>query len=466
MPSTLAWEEMSQSSIIRDPVVDATLEAYNMKKIIRGQIFYFINDPTLYTNPDDFMRYYEDGGLVISDGYIVDIGTYEEMQSKYIQASYDDYSGMLIMPGFIDTHIHYPQTPIIGSYGKQLLDWLNEYTYPVEEMFSSPKYAKGASKDFIKELFKNGTTSCAAFSTEHKTSVNALFKVASDFNMRIITGKVLMNRNAPAALEDTVKEAYAESKELIETWHKKGRNLYAITPRFAITCSMSELKVAGLLHKEYPDTYIQTHLAENKDEIKQTMDLFPDCTDYLNVYEKAGIVTDSSIFAHGIYLSDSELDRIKCAGSFISHCPTSNLFLGSGLFNMQRVNNKRVTTTIATDVGAGTSFSMLQTLNEAYKIQQLNRYVMNTFESFYKITLGAARALKLENKIGSFSLGNEADFIVIDYVAQYIQKIRMEYLKSCDKWDVENMLFGLQIMGDSRNIKATYVMGRKIDLTD
>lgn len=436
------------------------------KKIIRGQIFYFINDPTSYPNPDDFMCYYEDGGLVISDGYIVDIGKYEDMKSKHTQASCDDYSGMLIMPGFIDTHTHYPQTQIIGSYGRQLLDWLKDYTYPVEEQFSSPKLAESISKEFMKELLKNGTTTCVAFSTVDKNSVNALFKVASDFNMRIITGKVLMDRDAPTDLEDTVKKAYAESKELIDIWHKRGRNLYAVTPRFAITCDMQELNVAGLLHKEYPDTYIQTHLAENKDEIKETMDLFPDCADYLNIYEKAGMVTDRSIFAHGIYLSDSELERIQYAGSFISHCPTSNLFLGSGLFNMRRANDKCVITTIATDVGAGTSFSMLQTLNEAYKVQQLNGYAMNSFESFYKATLGAARALRLEDKIGSFSLGNEADFIVIDYVAQYIQKIRMEYLKSCNKWNIENMLFGLQILGDSRNIKATYVMGRKIDVTD
>lgn len=435
-----------------------------MEQIIRGQIFFFTSDPTLYTNPDDFSHYYEDGGLVISKGYIVDIGNYEEMKLKYPQASCDDYSGMLVMPGFIDTHVHYPQTQIIGSYGKQLLDWLNDYTYPAEEQFFSQKCSESIAKEFINELFKNGTTTCVAFSTVHKNSVNALFKVASDFKMRIITGKILMDRNAPSDLEDNVKKAYAESKELIDTWHKNGRNLYAITPRFAITCDLKELKIVSLLHRKYPDTYIQTHLAENKDEIKETMELFPDCSDYLNIYEKAGMVTDRSIFAHGIYLSDSELDRIQWAGAVVSHCPTSNLFLGSGLFNMKRANDKHVRITIATDVGAGTSFSMLQTLNEAYKVQQLNGYAMNAFESFYKATLGAARALSLEDKIGSFTLGNEADFIVIDYLAQHIQKVRYEYLKSCNKWNIENMLFGLQILGDSRNIKATYVMGHKLDV--
>jgi guanine deaminase len=354
----------------------------------------FTSDPTIYTNPDDFSNYYEDGGLVISKGYIVDIGNYEEMKLKYPQAPCDDYSGMLVMPGFIDTHVHYPQTQIIGSYGKQLLDWLNDYTYPAEEHFFSQKYSESIAKEFINELFKNGTTTCVAFSTVHKNSVNALFKVASDFKMRIITGKILMDRNAPSDLEDNVKKAYAESKELIDTWHKNGRNLYAITPRFAITCDLKELKIVSLLHRKYPDTYIQTHLAENKDEIKETMELFPDCSDYLNIYEKAGMVTDRSIFAHGIYLSDSELDRIQWAGAVVSHCPTSNLFLGSGLFNMKRANDKHVIVTIATDVGAGTSFSMLQTLNEAYKVQQLNGYAMNAFESFYKATLGAARALR------------------------------------------------------------------------
>lgn len=435
-----------------------------MKKLFRGQVFYFIEDPIVESNPDYFMSYYEDGALVISeDGHVVETGFYEEVKLKYVDAEYYDYSGMLIMPGFIDTHIHYPQTQMIGSYGRQLLDWLENYTYPVEEKFSSQEHSEKISKDFIYELLKNGTTTCVAFGTVNTVSVNALFKTASHFNMRIISGKVLMNRNAPESIIDSVEEAYSESKILIEKWHKNGRNLYAITPRFAITCDMEQLKVAGKLHRKYPDTFIHTHLAENKDEIKTTMELFPSCTDYLNVYEAADMVTDSTIFAHGIHLSESELDRIKAAGAIISHCPTSNLFLGSGLYNMQRANDKGIKTTIATDVGAGTSFSLLQTLNEAYKIQQLNGYSMNTFESFYKITLGASRALKLENKIGSFEVGSEADFIVVDYKAKYLQELRMNYLISINKWNIENLLFGLQTLGDDRNIKATYIMGNKID---
>jgi guanine deaminase len=291
------------------------------------------------------------------------------------------------MPGFIDTHTHYPQTEIIGSYGKQLIDWLNGYTFPVEEHFNNINYASRVADMFIKEVLRNGTTTCMTFGTVNPASVDAIFSAASKYNMRLIAGKVLMNRNAPPGICDSIHSARHDCESLIEKWHKYNRNIYALTPRFAITCDMEELSLVGDLYNKYPDTFIQTHLAENVSEIKMTMKLFPDCSDYLNVYEKAGIVTDRTIFAHCIHLSDSEFERIHSAGSVIAHCPTSNLFLGSGLFNMSKSNSYTEKTIIATDVGAGTSFSLLKTLSDAYKVQQINGYPMNAFESYYSLTI-------------------------------------------------------------------------------
>ena len=271
-----------------------------------------------------------------------------------------------------------------------------------------------------------------------------------------------MDRNAPAGLTDTAEQGESESRSLIETWHGKGRNRYVITPRFAISCSAGQLIAAGRLHEQYPDTYIQTHLSENKDEIDSTLSLFPDCRDYLEVYERAGLVTDRSVFGHCIHLSDSECRRLAESGSVVAHCPTSNLFLGSGLFDMQQANRIGMQTVLATDVGAGTSFSLLRTMGESYKVQQLNGYPMSVFESLYKCTLGAAKALHLDDEIGCFGKARKADFIVVDYAATPSQQVRMDYLKRNGKWTLENKLFGLQTIGDDRNILATYVIGKRV----
>jgi len=437
-----------------------------MEKIFRGEVLDFIADPNNTAEPKDACRYYEDGAIVVADGHIAGMGKYEDLQALHPQAKLEDYSGRLLMPGFIDTHIHYPQTQIIASHGKQLLDWLKEYTFPVEENFATQAWADEIAADFIHELLKNGTTTCAAFATVHKESTDALFQAAQTANMRIIAGKVLMERNAPESLLASAENSYADSKALLEKWHRNGRSLYAVTPRFAITCGEKELELAGRLHREYPDTFIQTHLSENQAEVAATLELFPSNKDYLDIYEQHGLLTERSIFAHGIYLSASEMERIHAAGALIAHCPTSNLFLGSGLYDMQRANAYGVKTAIATDVGAGTSFSLLQTLNEAYKVQQLNGYPMDAFESFYKITLGAARGLHLADKIGSFATGNEADFVVIDYRAHRLQKLRMDYLQANRQWSIEALLFGLQMLGDDRNIQATYLMGKKVSATE
>lgn len=437
-----------------------------MNNIIRGQVFYFLENPIHCKNKNDCYRFFSDGGLVIQSDIIKETGSFNDLRVKYPDHNIIDYSGCLVMPGFIDTHIHYPQTEIIGSYGKQLIDWLNDFTFPVEQNFNKTDYAQKIADRFIRELLSNGTTTCMAYATSSLTSADAIFEAASRYNLRIIAGKVLMNRNAPSAICDNVEAARRDCEYLIGKWHNSGRNSYVITPRFAITSDMEELMMAGDLHKKYPDTFIQTHLSENKAEIQSTLSLFKDCTDYLNVYEKAGLVTDRSFFAHCVHLSESEYGRLKDSGSTIIHCPSSNLFLGSGLFDIRKAYGYGAHVCIATDVGAGTSFSLLKTLSDAYKISQINGYPMSTLESFYMITLGAARALKLEDRIGSFKAGNEADFVVLDYNVPSIQKYRKENLMRMGQWDIEKLLFGLQTLGDDRNIKATYIMGEKVDLAE
>lgn len=426
-------------------------------RLYRGEVFYFKTSPL---DSDDFYCYYPDGALIVFEGKVVETGSYETVKDKYAGVPVVDYSGKLLMPGFIDSHIHFPQSEMIGMYGKQLLDWLNEYTYPTEKAFHSREYADHIARFFVNELFRNGTTSCMAYATVHRTSVDALFSVATEYNMRMLTGKVLMNRNAPEFLLDTEESGERDSRDLIETWHNQGRNLYVITPRFSITSTPGQLVSAARLHQAFPDTFIQTHLSENRNEIESTLSLSPECTDYLEVYERAGLLTDRTVFGHCIHLSDSECHRMAAAGAVIAHCPTSNLFLGSGLFNMEQANRIGLQTTLATDVAGGTSFSMWQTMGESYKIQQLNGYPMSVFESLYKCTHGTAKALRLDDKIGSLKAGCEADFILVEYAATPSQQARKTYLERNGKWTLENRLFGLQTQGDDRNILATYVMGK------
>ncbi len=430
-----------------------------VKDIYRGEVFHLIASPLDHA---DAHLYFEDGGLVVVDGKIVEAGPFGAMRSRYPDFPVTDYSGKLITPGFIDSHIHFPQSEIQGMYGKQLLDWLDEYTFPAEGTFSSIEYAQDIARFFVKELLRNGTTTCAAYATVHPASVTALFSAASEYNMCILAGKVMMNRNAPDYLVDTTRQSESDCRELIEEWDGRGRNHYVITPRFAITSTPDQLESAGRLHAAYPNTYIQTHLSENRGEIETVLSLYPGHADYLEVYERAGLLTDRSIFGHCVHLTDREYGRLVKAGGVIAHCPTSNLFLGSGLFDMGKANCHGARITLATDVGAGTSFSMWRTMGEAYKVQQLNGYPMPAVEAIYKCTLGAARALSLDDRIGSFLPGRDADFIVVDYAATPIQGLRMEYLRSRDKWTIENKLFGLQTLGDDRNTAGTYIMGKRV----
>lgn len=427
--------------------------------LYRGEVFYFTASPLTCTKP---YEYFADGALVVSGGKVIHAGPYESLSARYPSAEVFDYSGYLIMPGLIDSHIHYPQTEIIGMYGKQLLDWLDEYVFPTEQTFLSPEVAERVARLFVNELFRNGTTTCMAYASVYPGSVDTLFTVASEYNMQMLTGKILMDRNAPQALTDTAESGYSDSKLLIEKWHKAGRNRYVITPRFAITSTSDQLKSAARLHNEYPDTYIQTHLSENRAEVESIRALYPGCKDYLEVYECARLLTDRSVFGHSIHLSDSECQRMADSGAVIAHCPTSNQFLGSGLFDMQRANSYGIATTIATDVAGGTSFSMWRTMGEAYKVQQLNGYPVSALELLYKCTLGTAKALKLDDTTGSFEPGKAADFIVVDYASTPIQASRMNYLRQTGKDTIENKLFGLQTDGDDRAIVETYIMGESV----
>lgn len=438
-------------------------------KAVRGTLFYFVADPGTETDPVNAYQYFEDGILVLNeDGCIADIGSVDQIQSKYTFSSHDiaDFSGKLIVPGFIDTHIHYPQTEIIASYGHQLMSWLENYAFRAEEKFSDKKYAIAASQFFFNELLRNGTTTALIFGTVHKASVEALFEEAEKLNIRIIGGKVLMDRNTPESLRDTPESAYEESKELIEIWHKKrGRIHYAITPRFAITSSEAQLKSAQKLYHEYNDVYLHTHLSENRDEIAQIRQLFPSSDSYLNVYHDFGLVGPRSVFAHGIYLTDEEYRLIAENNSTISFCPLSNLFLGSGLFNFNQALHFNIRLTLGTDVGAGTSFSLLKTMAEAYKVVQLQKVDeltsgkqidLTPFKAFYLATLGAAKALSLENKIGALHPGQDGDFLVLNPNATPLLGLRMKKAQS-----LSEQLFAYMMLGDDRAIEAVYLMGKR-----
>ena len=427
---------------------------------IRGSFLDFITDPFYYPELET-IRYINDGLMIVSGGIIQELDTYDKLKYKYPEIPVTSYPGMLILPGFIDIHIHYPQTEIIASSSTQLLEWLDKYTFPVEGKFHDKNYAQKIASFFLDQLLQNGTTTALVLTTIYPQSVDALFEEAELRNMRIIAGKMLMDRNAPDYLQDTPKIGYQDSKSLIKKWHGKGRLLYAITPRFAITSTSEQLYLAGVLKKEFPDVYVHTHLSEQQSEIEKVAQLFPNSKDYLDVYEKFGLVTNKSIFAHCIYLQDSEFERLSQAGSSIAFCPTSNLFLGSGLFSINKAKsqNNPVKVGLATDVGGGTSFSIFKTMNDAYKISQLQGQSLSSLKAFYLATLGGAISLSLEDKVGNFEVGKEADFVVIDTRVTPLLKLRNARNNPNSLTDIVDELFTLIILGNERAVKATYVGG-------
>jgi len=422
-----------------------------MKTLLRGRVLNFTAEPV---NADDSsaFTYFEDGAVLVYSGEIVAMGEFGDMDAS--GAEIVDHRPNLIMPGFIDTHNHFPQMQVIGSYGAQLLDWLNNYTFPAETKFVNSNHAERMAVKYFDEMLRNGTTTPVAYCSVHKESAEAYFAEAERRNIRALGGKVLMDRNAPDGLLDTPQTAYDETNDLIEKWHGCGRGLYVISPRFAITSTPEQLEMTQALVAENRDCYMQTHLSENHDEIAYTMSLYPQHSDYLGIYEHYGLLGPKSLFGHCIHLNDRERALMAETQSVAVFCPTSNLFIGSGLFNEERTREDGVRIAVATDIGGGTSYSMLRTMDEAYKVCQLQNQNLPPLYAFYLMTLGNARALGLETDIGTLEVGSSADIAVLDARATPSMALRMETVET-----LAEELFVLQTLGDDRSVVETYVAG-------
>ena len=423
---------------------------------LRGSILHFLADPGEAADAGTW-QYWDDGALKIADGKVAAIGPAEEILAA--RAPVDevvDHRGKLILPGFIDTHVHFAQVDVIASYGRQLLDWLNEYTFPAERAFADPAHGRKVADIFLDNLLRHGTTTAAVYPTVHAQSVDAFFAAAETRNLRMICGKILMDRHCPDFLRDDVTSAELDSRTLIERWHGKGRLGYALTPRFAPTSTPAQLAMTGRLYGEYDGLWLQTHLAENHDEIKWVKELFPEARSYLDVYDRYGLLGKRSIFGHCLHLDPADRERFKATDSVMSFCPTSNLFIGSGLFDLQAARSLGIRVGLATDVGGGTSYSLLQTLAEAYKVLMLRHQRLNVWRGLWLATLAGAEALSLSDKIGNFAAGKEADCVVLDFAATPVLERRMQVAKS-----LEERLFALMMLGDDRTVVATYLMGKE-----
>lgn len=425
----------------------------------RGAILQFRSDPGADDDPGSF-EFLEDGLVLTHDGRIAAIGPAQELLPN-LPADLEvvGHADSILMPGFVDTHIHYPQTDVIGSGGRQLLDWLQDYTFPTERRFSDPVYARGVAELFLDELVRNGTTTAMVFCTVHRASVDAFFQSAAARNMRMVAGKILMDRNSPDYLRDSVAAGEQDSRELIEKWHGHERLSYAITPRSAITSSEAQLQSAGQLAKQFPDVLIQTHVSENLDEIAWVRQLFPQARSYLDVYDSYGLIRDRAIYAHCIHLDQADRGRMAQSGAAAAFCPASNLYLGSGLFDIAAADASGMQFSIATDVGGGNHFSMLRTLGDAYKIAQLSRQHLSPLRAFYLATLGGARALGLDGQIGRLTVGAEADFIVLDLRATPLIARRTTQART-----LSEKLLVLMALGDDRVVSHTYVLGRDVSV--
>ncbi|WP_339763050.1 guanine deaminase [uncultured Hoeflea sp.] len=426
-------------------------------KLLRGRTLSFKSRPQARDDHASYV-YEEDGALLIENGRISAAGTYADVMFKSpMDVKVVDHRPHLLMAGFIDPHIHFPQMQVTASYAANLLEWLNTYTFVEEQRFADAAHSARFAKLFFDELLRHGTTTAAAYCSVHKGSADAYFTEAARRNLLMVGGKVMMDRNAPEALTDTAQSGYDDTKAVIAAWHGTARNYVAITPRFAITSTPAQLEAAGTLAREHPDLLIQTHLSENNAEIAYTLELYPDARDYTDVYAQYGLLTGKMLLGHAIHLSDREMDAIAEAGSIAVHCPTSNLFLGSGLFDLKRLKEHGVRTAIATDIGGGSSYSMLRTLDEAYKIQQLRSHRLPPIENYWQATRGNAEALGLEDRIGTLEPGSDADIVALDAAATPAMRIRMETIGT-----LEEELFLLQTMGDDRSVRAVYVAGETV----
>ena len=425
--------------------------------LLRGRTLSFRRWPVTVDDSGAY-DYEEDGGILVRNGLIVAAGGFNDVAKGVAEGvEIVDHRPNLILPGFIDCHAHYPQMQVIASYGAELLEWLNKYTFPAESRFADEQHARRIARLFLDELIRHGTTSVVAYCSVHRQSAEALFGEAYSRNMLTVAGKVMMDRNAPDAVCDTPETAYDDTKALIAEWHGNGRQHYAITPRFAITSSPAQMEVAGTLCREHPDLHMQTHLSENHAEIAFTQELYPWSRDYTDVYEHYGLLGQKSLFGHCIHLSEREADALSASGSVAVFCPTSNLFLGSGLFDYQRYRRREnpVRIASATDVGGGTNYSMLRTMDEGYKVIALNGTKLNPFQSFWQITRGNAEAISLVHRIGTLEPGTDADITVLSARATPVLRIRAEVVET-----LAEELFLLQTMGDDRSVAEVYIAGR------
>lgn len=425
--------------------------------LIRGRLLSFRRAPAHAGDGESYL-YEEDGALLVRDGKIAAAGAYAEVKPKAgADTAEIDHRPHLILPGLIDCHVHFPQMQVIASYAANLLEWLDTYTFPEECRFVESAHAQRIATQFFDEFLRQGTTTAVAYCSVHKTSADAMFAESLKRGTLMIGGKVMMDRNAPQGLLDTPQLGYDETRAVIEQWHGKGRNHVAITPRFAITSTPEQMAMTQTLAEEFPDLHIQTHLSENHDEIRYTCELYPDATDYTDIYARYGLLRKKALFGHAIHLSDREADAMAESGAVAVHCPTSNLFLGSGLFPLKAIQRreKPVTVAVATDIGGGSSYSMFKTMDEAYKIQQLLGERLNPLESFYHMTLGNAVALDLADRIGTLDEGTDADIVVLNAAATPAMRLRMETVTS-----LSEELFLLQTLGDDRAVVETYVAGK------
>jgi guanine deaminase len=421
------------------------------KQALFGDLLDFTADPGLEDASGPGARFRPDYWLLVEDGRIAAV----QAEAPGEDWQRVDHRGRLLLPGFIDTHVHSGQIDVIGAYGTALLDWLETHTFPAERRMEDRDHAQHIAGLFLDALLATGSTTASVFPTVHAHSADTLFAAAEARGMRLIAGKVLMDRNAPEFLRDDVEQAERECRELIERWHGRGRASYAVTPRFAPTSSDAQLAMAGRLLQSQPGLYMQTHVAENPDEVRWVAELFPAARSYLDVYAQHGLLNERAIFAHGIWLDDADRAALHQAGAQIAHCPSSNLFLGSGLFDWAAARDAGVNVSLGCDVGGGTSLSMLRTLGDAYKVQALRGRRLTAWQGLYAATLGAARALRLDGEIGHFTVGTLADLAVWDWALGAVAERRHAVAR-----DLHDRLFAWMTLGDERNLVATYVAGQ------
>ena len=422
---------------------------------ITGRTLTFEGDPR---TDDGAVRYTEQGAVLVEGGHIVWCGQAGNEPNELADgADHHDYGDDLILPGFVDGHVHYPQIGVIASFGAQLLDWLEKYTFPEEARFSDLNYARETASLFLDLLLANGTTTAAVYCTVHPESADAFFEEAASRNLRMIAGKILMDRNAPDTVTDTAQSGYDDSRSLIEKWHGRGRNLYAVTPRFAPTSTPAQLEVCGQLMSEFGDVYLQTHVSENLDEIKWVSDLFPEARSYQDVYARYGMLGPRGLYGHAIHMDDADLAQASESGAKFVHCPTSNLFIGSGLFDMRRTWDAGVDVMLGCDVGGGTSLSPFATMKAAYEIAQFSGYSLTPEQAFWLSTAGGADTLSLGDRIGRLAAGYEADIVVLNLNSTPVIRQRMERAEN-----LRDMLFAQMILADDRAVRVVYANGAKV----